>query len=354
MTSPSDRLNAISLIDEANRAGARLKVAARELGLSIRTYQRWKKEGEGTKDRRPYSTRGKPSFALDAKERQEILDTLHKEEFSSLPPSQVVPILADRGIYLASESTFYRLLRQQQENTRRGRAKAATKRGVPSHFAKSPLEIWVTDISWLRGPAHGVFYYLYFVMDLYSRKIVGYEVYESESSKQLADVVMRATLLEGGNAPKILHSDNGSPMKGSSLLELCYNLGITTTNSRPRVSDDNPHIESLFRTTKYWPGYPYGGFANISDSRIWVEKFVNYYNSSHRHSSLKFVTPNECHQGTHIEILQSRHNIYQDARAKNPKRWFSSKLRDWSPTQGTWTTPPRDKSATPLLATGSG
>ena len=344
MIPPSDRLLAVELIDEAHSAGARLRLAVKELGLSLRSYQRWKAEGSDTHDKRPFVIKAKPSFALDESERQEILDTLHRDEYSSLPPSQIVPALADKGIYLGSESTFYRILRDNKQNNHRGRAKKQTKRGTPSHLATCPLEVWTTDISWLRGPASGIYYYLYFVMDLYSRKIVGYEVYENESSQQLAEVVRRATLLEGGRAPKILHSDNGSPMKGSSLLELCYKMGITTSNSRPRISDDNPHIEALFRTTKYWPGYPYGGFESLTESRIWVDKFVTYYNYYHRHSSLKFVTPHDVHEGNHLEVLSKRAELYEKARELSPGRWVNSKVRDWTPPGGTWTTPPRDRS----------
>jgi len=113
------------------------------------------------------------------------------------------------------------------------------------------------------------------------------------------------------------------------------------------------HIESLFRTTKYWPGYPYGGFSDLNAARSWIEKFVKYYNSSHRHSSLRFVTPNECHEGIHVEILKNRHDLYQSARAANPKRWIRKVTRDWGSTKGTWTTPPGDKTATPLLAMGT-
>ncbi len=349
MIPASDRVIAVALIQEANQASARFIMACRELGLSIRTFERWRREGDSTRDKRPGSSRKKPSFSLSESEKQEVLDLCHSLEFSSVPPGQIVPALADQGIYLASESSFYRILRQHNQNKRRGRAKAATKRQVPSHLATAPLDIWVTDISWLRGPAVGVFYYLYFVMDLYSRKIVGYEVYENESSKQLARVIARATLKENGRAPKILHSDNGSPMKGVSLLELCYNLGITTSRSRPRVSDDNPHIESLFRTTKYWPGYPYGGFATLDEARQWVERFVDYYNFHHRHSALKFVTPVEVHEGKHLEILQNRTKVYEAARAQNPSRWVRSKTRDWSPPGGTWTTPARDNSLSTTL-----
>lgn len=179
-------------------------------------------------------------------------------------------------------------------------------------------------------------------MDLFSRKIVGSEVYQNESSQHLASVIERATIIEGGRAPNLLHSDNGSPMKGLSLLELCRALGISTSHSRPRVSNDNPHIESLFRTTKYWPGYPYGGFATLNQAREWVERFVSYYNNHHRHSGLNFVTPVQVHNGEHIEILRRRKELYENARLQNPARWSRQLTRNWSPTLGTWTTPPRD------------
>lgn len=317
--------------------------ACETLGISVRTYERWRKEGKSTNDKRYGAIRKKPGFALSDAERQQVLDVCHQNEYSSLPPGQIVPALADMGIYLASESTFYRVLREHKENQRRGRAKASVRRHPLSHLASAPLDIWVTDISWLRGPVVGVFFYLYFVMDLFSRKIVGYEVYENEASRHLATVVHRATMSEGGKAPNLLHSDNGSPMKGVSLLELCRALEIVTSYSRPRVSDDNPHIESLFRTTKYWPGYPYGGFAALDEAREWVERFVSYYNNHHRHSGLNFVTPVQMHNGDHIEILKKRDELYENARSQNPARWSRQVTRNWSPTPGTWTTPPRDK-----------
>ncbi len=148
---------------------------------------------------------------------------------------------------------------------------------------------------------------------------------------------------EGCEVPNLLHSDNGSPMKGVSLLELCRALKIITSHSRPRVSDDNPHIESLFRTTKYWPGYPYGGFATLDEARKWVERFVGYYNNHRRQFGLNFVTPVQMHNGDLIEILKKRDKLYAGARSQNPARWSRQITRNWSPTPGTWITPPRDK-----------
>ncbi len=248
--------------------------------------------------------------------------------------------VADKGIYLASESSFYRVIRKAKQLRHRSRSRHPKKRQASVGCANGPGEIWVADISWLTGPVVGVFYYLYFVMDLFSRKIVGYEVYDSQSSENLAKVVYRATLKEGSKAPRILHQDNGSPMKGTALLGLCHSLGILPPYSRPGVSDDNPHIEALFRTTKYWPGYPYGGFATIDEAREWIYKFVIYYNNHHRHSSLKFVTPAEMHTGKAAAILSERRSLYESAKAKRPERWISGTTRDWTPTTQTWITPP--------------
>lgn len=331
---------AVELICEAHQAGARYSACVAELGISIRTFERWRKEGEDTEDKRQNPRTTIPTNALSEEERQKILEICHQGEFSSLPPTQIVPALADKGIYLASESSFYRVLRKAKQLKHRSRSKPPKKRQAPIGCANSPGEIWVTDISWLAGPVIGVFYYLYFVMDLYSRKIVGYEVYESQSSENLAKVVFRATLNEKFRAPDILHQDNGTPMKGTALVGLCHSLGILPSYSRPGVSDDNPHIEALFRTTKYWPGYPYGGFATIEEARDWISKFVFYYNNHHRHSALKFVTPNEMHTGEAVTILAERKALYERAKSQRPDRWISDKTRDWTPTLETWITPP--------------
>lgn len=340
MISPTDRQTAVALICQANANGARYTRASKELGLSIRTFERWRGEGETSHDKRKFSNRALPKNTLSDAERQEILDTCHKDEFSSLPPTQIIPALADKGIYLASESSFYRVLRKAKELKHRSRSKPANKRGAPIGCASAPGQIWVTDISWLAGPVLEMFYYLYFVMDLYSRKIVGYEVYDCQSSQNLAQVVYRATLAEKSKAPKILHQDNGSPMKGSSLVGLCHSLGILPSYSRPGVSDDNPHIEALFRTTKYWPGYPYGGFVSIEQARKWIYDFVFYYNNHHRHSAPKFVTPSQMHTGEAIAILNKRKALYERAKSQRPNRWIGGKTRDWSPTGDTWITPP--------------
>lgn len=331
----SDRLTAVELIEEAHSSGARYSKACEVLKISAKTFQRWRSDGVKTLDKRKEALRSKPSFALSDEEEQEILNICHTKEFSSLPPGQIVPALADMGIYLGSESTFYRVLKKHNENRRRGRAKKPTKRNAPQLRASASNEIWATDITWLPGPIVGMFFYLHAIIDVYSRKIVGYEVYESESSENLTNVLSRTIAKLKGIKPQIFHSDNGSPMKGQTLMEFLYSLKISKTFSRPRVSNDNAHIESFFRTLKYFPAYPIQGFKNITEARIWVKEFMAIYNDIHLHSQINHVTPSQKYLGLDIEILKNRENVYQGAMANNPLRWSRKQIRDFTPTGAT-------------------
>lgn len=210
------------------------------------------------------------------------------------------------------------------------------------------------DISWLPGPVRGIFFYLYFIVDLYSRKIVGWEVWPEESAENASVLIRRAMISEQcilRKKPLVLHSDNGGPMKGAALLETLYILGITPSKSRPRVSNDNPYAESLFGTCKYRPGYPSGGFVGLEDARKWVLEFVTWYNSEHRHSGLNFVTPNQRHTGMAAEILEKRRQTYEAARAAHPERW-SREMRNWTLEDEVWLNPERD--GTERDRTGSG
>ena len=304
-------------------------MACKELGICARTYQRWTQSGEVKQDGRPTAKRPEPANKLSIEEREQILSVINSDQYKALPPSQVVPKLADQGQYLASESSFYRLMHEKQQQNHRGRAKAPQKQEIQTHQADKPNQVWCWDITWLPGPAKGIYFYLYLILDLFSRKVVGWEIYETESSKQASTVVRKAHLSEGiGESPLVLHSDNGSPMKGSSLLETLYHLGITGSRSRPRVSNDNAYAESFFKTCKYFPGFPYQGFADIQQARKWVYEFVHWYNHEHQHSGIKFVTPAQRHAGTDLEILAQRKAVYEKAKAKNPSRW-SGETRNW-------------------------
>ena len=160
------------------------------------------------------------------------------------PPSQIVPDLADKGIYVASESTFYRVLREAGQCKHRGRSAAPKKRAVRGHCATGPDQVWSWDITWLPGAAKGLYLYLYLIIDIFSRKIVGWEVYDCESSENASGLILRSVISESPRGrPFVLHSDNGSPMKGSSLLTTLHNLGVEASHSRPGVSNDNPYSE---------------------------------------------------------------------------------------------------------------
>lgn len=279
MISTQDRQDAIELIDEAVKAGARRARACQELGVCERTYRRWQQGGALQSDRRPDAARPTPANALSEAERKRVLDLVCRPEFASLPPSQIVPALADQGTYLASESSFYRILRAHGLQHRRGRAAAPSKREPRRHQAHGPNQIWVWDITWLPGPVAGTYYYLYLMLDLFSRKVVGWEIFAKENSACAAQVLRKASLAEKrGLEPLVLHSDNGSPMKGATMLATLQKLGIASSFSRPGVSDDNAQAEAFFRTLKYRPGYPTKGFLTLDAARQWVRKFVSWYN----------------------------------------------------------------------------
>ncbi|MHB1514970.1 MAG: IS3 family transposase [Acidiferrobacteraceae bacterium] len=252
--------------------------------------------------------------------------------YASLPPSQIVPRLADQGVYLASESTFYRVLAEAQQNHRRGRAQTPRRVPMPtSHTATGPNQVWSWDVTYLPASVRGQFYYLYLFEDIYSRKAVGWEVYAEECGALAAGLVQRTVMAERcWRQPLVLHSDNGAPMKSATLLAKLYDLGITPSRGRPRVSNDNPYSESLFRTLKYCPQWPAGGFADIDVARAWVHDFMIWYNQEHRHSRIRFVTPMQRHHGEDREILANRHALYEAAKAQCPQRW-SGKTRNWDP-----------------------
>ena len=349
MTSTPDRQTAASLIDEAVAAGARQFKACAVLKISERTLRRWKKGGVVEPDQRPLVQRSEPANKLSEAECKAVLDACNSKAFAALPPSQIVPKLADQGQYLASESSFYRILRASGQQHYRGRAKQPVKRKPPTSYqAAAPCQVWTWDITWMPGPVAGMFFYLYLIVDIYSRKIVGWEVHERESSEHASVLIRKAVLAEGCiGQPLVLHSDNGSPMKGSTMKTTMENLGITSSYSRPRVSNDNPFSEALFRTFKYRPNWPTKGFATKAEAQEWVRSFANWYNDEHLHSAIRFVTPNARHSGSDCKILANRTALYATARAQNPQRW-SGEIRNWLPAGPVWLNPENEISVTEI------
>lgn len=236
---------------------------------------------------------------------------------------------------------MYRILKAHHQQQHRGRSKKPEKRPLSTHVATAPNQLWCWDITWLPGPAKGVYFYLYLMLDVFSRKIVGWEIHTEESAENAARLLRKACMKEGTQSNElqlVLHSDNGSPMKGSSMLETMRHLGVVSSYSRPRVSNDNAYAESIFRTCKYRPGYPYRGFKDIGKAREWILGFVRWYNQEHRHSGIKFVTPQSRHEGKDEDILAQRKAVYEQAKQRHPRRW-SGETRNWDCITEVWLNP---------------
>lgn len=303
--------------------------AAEVLGLSARTVIRWKKQ-QGGEDHRngPHNP---PSHSLSEAEREHVMTLANSEEFRDCSPKQIVPKLADQGKYVASESTFYRILKEEKMLAHREPSRPATSTRPKEYVATGPNELWSWDITYLKTVIKGIFFFLYMMMDVWSRKIVAARVFESESPEHSSRLLVEACVRLGVDPlDLVLHADNGAPMKGATMLATMQKLGVIPSFSRPRVSDDNPYSESLFRTMKYRPEYPFEPFATIEQAQAWVDPFVLWYNSVHLHSAINFITPDDRHYGREAAILAYRHQIYQEARERHPSRWSTS-TRNWEP-----------------------
>lgn len=347
---PEDRQMAMVLIEEAVRAGVRCFKACAVLEIDVRTWQRWKKmvqeKSHLADQRKAAGTARTPVNKLSDEERAAILALCNRPTYQSLPPSQIVPRLADQGEYLASESSFYRVLRAADQVHWRGPAQTPRTVTKPTGFkATGPNQVWSWDITFLASSLRGAFYRLYLVLDIFSRKIVGWEIHEQESAEQASVLIRKACLAERIHQDEVvLHADNGGPMKGATMLATLQKLGIVPSFSRPSVSDDNPYSESLFRTLKYVPAYPSKPFESIEAARTWVYAFVRWYNDEHRHSAIRYVTPSQRHREEDAGLLTHRETVYEAARQRNPERW-SGKTRNWTPVPEVWLNPPKEHQA---------
>ena len=317
------------MIDEATRSGARLDKAAEALGLSRQTLFRWRSSVEDEDQRQ--GPNSPPANKLAEAEKQRIVEVVNSPDYRSLSPKQIVLLLADQGTYMASESTIYRILREENMLTHRQSAKPATHHRPREFTAAGPNQVWSWDITYLPTLIRGQFLYLYLFMDVWSRKIMAARVFVEESM-DCAARLFQAACLANELSPEglILHSDNGGPMKGSTMLATLQRLGVVPSFSRPGVSDDNPFSEALFRTLKHRPAYPGKPFESVADAQTWVDGFTSWYNAEHLHSAIRFVTPNDRHFGRQDEILGNRKRVYESARQHNPERWTGD-IRNWDP-----------------------
>jgi len=275
MTSVSQRQDIVAMVDQAIVDGATRTRACEVVGICDSTLRRWRPVDSDTviEDGRPLADRPPPANQYSEAERNTILDFCNRPEYASLPPSQIVPLLADEKVYIGSESTIYRALKAAGQIHHRGRAKTRTTRSTPTtHEATAPNQVWMMDVTWLPTRVNGQFYYLYMVEDLYSRFGVYWEVFEAENSDNTIKVIETSMWRERCLlSPPVLHHDNGSPLVSHTVHQKVLSMGITPSRSRPRVSNDNAFIESLFRTVKYCPMWPSQGFASLIEAREWVQ-----------------------------------------------------------------------------------
>jgi putative transposase len=274
----------------------------------------------------------------------------HRKRVGQLPVRRLIAQAARAtagrlGLYLASESTLYRL--QRRYGLRRIRCIALRNhvtRSATLHRAMGPNQVWSWDIAWLPSVVRGLYFYLYLVMDVWSRRIVGWRIAEEQSGESAAALIMGAC--RDGNVDArglVLHADNGKPMRGSTMLATLRWLGVVPSFSRPHVSDDNPYSEALFRTLKHTPAYPRLPFADLISAQQWVARFVEWYNSEHRHSAIRYVTPNQRHSGREDAVLAKRHELYLKARGQHPERWTRG-IRNWTPVGAVLLNPPQPRS----------
>jgi putative transposase len=259
--------------------------------------------------------------ALTQAERTAILAELHGERFVDLSPAEVWAILLDEGRYLGSISTFYRLLRAAGESRERRRQATHPAKVKPELLATAANMVWSWDITKLHGPAKWTYYYLYVILDIYSRYVVGWMVAGRESAA-LAEVMIRQTCPKQGIERKQLtiHADRGSSMSSKPVAFLLADLGVTQSHSRPHVSDDNPYSEAQFKTLKYRPDFP-GRFSCIEAARVHCQRFFGWYNDEHRHSALGLHTPADVHYGTAEAVRDKRAAVLADAFAAHPERF---------------------------------
>jgi putative transposase len=280
-----------------------------------------------------------PHNKLSESERAAVLAMATSAEFRDSSPKNIVPKLADSGVYLASESTIYRLLLEKGLLRHRGRGRPRQSRPVSELSSTGPNQVWSWDITYLRTDERGRFYYLYLFLDVWSRKAVAAEVYESECGELAHALCMRGVASEGADPQRLaLHQDNGAPMKNASFKAKLEHMGVKLSYSRPSISDDNSYSEALFRTVKYSSLYPKKPFASLEAARNWSQKFVDWYNHEHLHSGIGFVSPQARHAGTATKQLERRRSVYVAARKRHPHR-FPNGTRRWDAPTTVWLNP---------------
>jgi putative transposase len=288
----------------------------------------------------PPATRPTPARALRPVERQTVLDQLHSKRFRDKAPAQAFATLLDEGVYLCSVSSMYRILADSGEVRERRDQLCHPQYKKPELLATTSNQVWSWDITKLLGPVKWTYFYLYVILDIFSRYVVGWMVADGESA-QLATRLIADTCNKQFIVPGQLniHADRGTSMTSKPVAFMLADLGITKTHSRPHVSDDNPYSESQFKTLKYRPEFP-DRFGSIQDARAFCQQFFGWYNREHHHSGIALLTPEMLHYGRAEEVIQQRQEVLQGAYARNPERFVRACPKPQPPPTAAWINPP--------------
>jgi putative transposase len=284
-----------------------------------------------------------PPLKLDGQERQAVVDQLHSARFIDTSPHTIYATLLDEGQYLCSVRTMYRILAQEGELKERRNVCRHPQYAKPELMATGPNQLWSWDITKLKGPVKWTYFYLYVILDVFSRYTVGWMVASRESAT-LAKKLIRETCAkqEIPREQLTLHADRGSSMKSKALALLLADLGVTKTHSRPHVSNDNPFSESQFKTLKYRPEFP-RRFGSLQDARAFCQPFFHWYNTQHRHAGIAFMTPEDVHYGRAMQIFDTRSAALDAAFAAHPKRFKGKRPVPKSLPEAVWINPPADE-----------
>lgn len=312
--------------------------ACRSLGLARASAYRWLNPN---KPSTPVLQRPAPPRVLGPAERQRVLDTLHHKRFVDLAPAAVYATLLDQGMFLCSIRTMYRILAENSEVRERRNQLRHPHYQKPELLATGPNQVWTWDITKLKGPVKWTWFYLYVILDIFSRYVVGWMLAYRESSVLAKRLIGRSC--DGqriGPGQLTIHADRGSSMKSKPVALLLSDLGVTKTHSRPHVSNDNPYSESHFKTLKYRPEFP-SRFGCIEDARVFCRDFFTWYNTEHRHSGLELLTPEVVHYGRADEVIERRQQALDEAYRLHPERFVRRPPKHPELPDAVWINPPQ-------------
>jgi len=320
-----------------------VKRACAALGVSRSSLYR--RRGQPTGQASPSPTPTEHPRALSQEERSQVLEVLHSERFQDSPPRQVWATLLDEDVHFCSVSTMYRILKEQDESRERRNQRTHPTYTRPELLATVPNQLWSWDITWLRGPHRLDYYYLYVILDVFSRFTVGWML-AAEESADLAHHLIEQSCRQWAIQPGTLtiHADRGAPMTSKAVGQLMEDLGIAKSHSRPYTSNDNPFSEAQFKTMKYRPDYP-DRFESMEEAHLWASPFFDWYNNHHRHSSLGLMTPATVHFGLADQVTENRAQVLQAAYQRHPERYVKGLPQPPQLPQAVWINPP-----SPVLA----